>query len=229
MRINDDNFDKLLTSALYRAAELDYGDMPSDEELEMTVQPSQRFRRKMKNLLRNPRRHIRSQRRPVYLKVLRSAAAVFIALTILFGAAMAASPTVRAAVVGFFRTWLEDRTIYEIPTRDLDSEWTFGYIPEGFELVEKLLMEFQQHVYIYQNSDSARIGIVISSGKQIVDNEHSDFYQITINGNPADVYETNDPLHPSIVVMYDKANGVFITFNAEIEISEIIKIAENIE
>jgi hypothetical protein len=228
MRTDETNFDKLLTSALCRAAELDYEDMPGDDELDIMVQPSQRFQRKMKNLLRNPRRHIRNQRRPIYLKVLRNAAAVFLAVMVLLGAAMAVSPTVRAAVVDFVRIWLSDRTRYETPYRDLDCEWTFGYIPEGFELVEKHINELT-HFYVYEKSDSTLLFISVSSGAQVVDNEHSDFHHTTINGNPSDIYVTNDPLYPSIVVMYDKTNGVFITFISEIEISEIIKIAENTE
>jgi hypothetical protein len=228
MRIDDASFDKLLTVALYRAAELDYGDIPSDDELDLTIEPSQRFQRKMRDLLRNPNRHIRSQRRPLYLKVMRYAAAIFIAFTLLLGTAMAASPTVRAAVVNFVRTWFEDRTEYQIPGSELHREWAFGYIPDGFELIEEARNELQQF-YVYQNTNSTNIFITISSGRQSVDNEHSDFYQMTINGNAVDVYESNDPQYHSIIVMHDEMYGVFITLNSEIDISELIKIAENIE
>ena len=72
MIYTDEEFDELLTASLYRATELDYmADMPSDEELDKMIQPSLRFQRRMKALLRNPKRYIRSIRRPVYLKVLR--------------------------------------------------------------------------------------------------------------------------------------------------------------
>jgi hypothetical protein len=227
MRIDDAGFEKLLTAALHRAAELDYEDAISDEELALAVQPSQRFQRKMKNLLRNPPRHIRNQRRPIYLKMLRSAAAVFVAVTVLFGAVMAASPTVRAAVVNFVRTWLEDRTIYETPDRDMYGDWTFGYIPEGFVLIEEFDTE-AHFIHIYQNDDSISISITISSGKQVVDNEHSVFYETTINGNAADIYESNNPEYPNVIVMYYETTGVVITLVSEIDVSQLIRIAENI-
>jgi len=224
---NDAEFDKLLTSALYRAAELDYIDSLSDEELEREVQPSPRFKRRMGALLRNPNRYARAQRRPLYLKVLRSAAAVFVAITVLFSGAMAVSPTVRAAVVSFVRTWYEDRTEYEIPLRVLDEEWTFGYIPEGYELTDEFLTDLQM-VYFYKNVHADRIMIAISSGKQIVDNEHSDFRSTTINGHATDIYESNDPDYPSFLVMHDEVSGVFITILADVDDVDIIRIAENI-
>jgi hypothetical protein len=228
MRIDDASFDKLLTVALYRAAELDYGDIPSDDELDSTIQPSLRFQRKMRNLLRNPNRHIRNQRRPIYMRVMRNAAAVFIVFTVLLGAAMAASPTVRAAVVSFVRTWFEDRTEYQSPERGLSREWTFCYIPSGFELIEEFKNELQQ-LYVYQNVDSTTLSITITSGKLAVDNEHSDFYHVVIDGNTVDVYESNNKEYPSIIVVYNEAYRVFITLVSEIEINELIKVTENIE
>jgi len=227
MRVGDTSFDKLLTAALYRAAELDYGDAMSDEEIDLAVQPSQRFQRKMRTLLRNPIRYKRNQHRPLYMKAMRSAAAVFIAVTILFGAAMAASPTVRAAVVSFVRTWLEDRTTYQVPDRDIHGDWTVGYIPEGFLLIDE--EDAETHVLlVYQNNDSVSISIIISSGKKVVDNEHSVFYETTINGNAADIYESNDPLYPNMVVIHFETFGVIISLVSDIDVSELIRIAENI-
>ena len=227
MVYNDAEFDKLLTTALFRAAELDYVDSLSDEELEQKVQPSSRFKRRMDALLRNPNRYVRNQRRPLYLKVLRSAAAVFIAITVVFSGAMAVSPTVRAAVVNFVRTWFEDRTVYEIPSHELDNGWTVGYIPDGFELIEELDLGLQL-ILFFEDNDSATIFIQFSTGKQIVDNEHSVFYEITVNGNPTDIYESNDVEHPSIIVMHEEKAGVFVTIISKIDVRELIRIAENI-
>lgn len=228
MRIDDAQFDELLTAALYRADELDYYDMPSDEELEQLVQPSPRFQRKMKSLLRDPNRYIRSRRLPIYVKVMRSAAAVFIVLTLLLGSAMAVSPTVRAAVVNFVRTWFEDRTVYQTPDHVLDKEWTFGFIPEGFKLIDAIETELHL-LYIYQNDHALILSITVSREKQVVDNEHSVFSQTVLSGRSADIYESIDPQYPSIIVIFDELSGVFITLVSEIDVGELIRIAENIE
>jgi hypothetical protein len=225
----DEEFDELLTASLYRAAELDYmADMPSDEELDKMIQPSLRFQRRMKALLRNPKRYIRNIRRPVYLKILRSAAAVFISFVILLGAAMAVSPTVRAAVSNFVRSWFEDRTEYWTPEDGENKEWSFGYIPEGFELL--LLDEVETNSYrVYQNAKAETIVISISTGSRIIDNEHSIFYEAVIGGRAADVYESIDPEYQHIIVLHDEESGVVISIISDIEMGTLIQIAEGIE
>jgi len=227
MLMDDIEFEEILTAALYRASELDTENAPSDAELDNLVQPSPRFQRKIRALLRNPNVYARNQRRPVYFRVMRVAAVIFIVLTVMFTATIAISPTVRAAVVTFVRTWLEDRTEYYVPHSNLNQDWTVGYIPEGFELIEEVY-HFLQIELVYGNDENMEIYINISTGNQIVDNEHSDFYNTIINGNIADVYVSNDEDAPNIIVMIQDLTGVLITFVSELDISELLKIAENI-
>jgi hypothetical protein len=228
MKISDAEFDILLTKAIYRAAKLDYCAAPTDDELDEIIHPSLRFRRRLKAMLSNHGRYIRSYRRPIYLRVLRTAAIFLIAFTVLLGAAMAVSPTVRAAVTDFVRSWFEDRTIYQTSGHELDREWVFEYIPEGFELSDRIINEIKQFS-VYQDSNGVYIFIIISSGKQTIDNEHSDFYQTRINGKAADIYESNVRAYPNTVLVYDDRSDVFITLVSEIDIDEIIKIAEHIK
>ena len=46
MSMSDAEFEKLLAAALIRANELDYEEIPSEEELHRIIQPSQRFLRR---------------------------------------------------------------------------------------------------------------------------------------------------------------------------------------
>jgi len=222
------NFDKLLTDALYRAAELEYMEKPTNDVLDKKNQPSKQFKKKITIMLRNPQSYIRNLKRPVYLRVIRAAAVVLIAFTVLFGTTMAVSPTVRAAVVAFVRTWFEDRTIYQIPDRELNEGLTFGYIPEGFVLVEEIDLDLQL-IYVFQDIDSTIIYITVSSGSLTIDNEDSFYYRTTINGFPAEVYESTDDEKPSVLVVHKENTGIFITLVSKINTSELIKIAENIE
>ena len=228
MHISDDIFDELLTAALYRAVELDCADLPSDEELDRLVQPSSRFTRRMNELLRNPNRYLRNHRRPVYIKALRIAASLAVTFTILIGAAIAVSPTVRAAVFGFVRTWFSDRTVYQPVELASHRGWTFSYIPSGFELTEDIETDLKS-LFVYQNSGGMMITINILNGKQAIDNEHSAFSYRIINGRTVDIYESNDEKYPNVIAVYDEETGDFITIYSEIEIGELIKIAENIK
>jgi len=227
LTIDDAVFEERLKAALIRAAELDYGNKPSDEELERTVHPSPRLERRMKALLRNPRRYVRSRRKPIYLKVLQTAASVAVALAVLLATAMAVSPTVRAAVVGFVRSWFSDRVIYETQPTVIEGEFTFGYIPVGFELVDTIRTDHYIR-YTYSNSDSTPITITVSNGKHELDNEHSDYVQTTIGDCITDVYKSNDPLYPNIIVIYMDANKAIVDIISQVDLDELTKIAENI-
>ena len=227
MRMTDAEFEVLLAAAVNRAAELDYAEIPSDDEIDKFIQPSAQAQQKMKALLRDPNRYVRSLHRPIYLKAMRFAASFLMTLLVLLGATMAVSPTARAAVVDFVRSWFEDRTVYETPDRDLHSEWGFGYIPEGFELIDKFQTEV--HIlYIYQDETASLLTITVSREKQVVDNEHSEFYQVTINERLSDIYESNDPLYPSMIIIYDESSGLFVTLVSDLDITELIMIAESI-
>jgi len=164
----------------------------------------------------------------MYKKIMRVAASFLIAITFLFGVTMAVSPTARAAVVNFVRTWFEDRTIYHVPPQNLNRDWSFGYIPDGFELVEEINDEHQK-IFIWEDENLLPIYIIITTGDATIDNEHYNFYTITINGNIADVYESIDDEYPSMIAIHDKQNGVIIILWAYLDVNEVIKIAENIE
>jgi len=227
MSIDDAYLDKLLTDALYRAAELDYMEEPTEEELDNIIHPSNQFKRKMSTLLRNPQSYIRSHQKPVIIRVIRVAAAVFVACIVLFATTMAVSPTVRAAVVGFVRTWFEDRTTYQIPDRDLSAGLTFSYIPDGFVLLEEIDLDIQL-IYIFQSVDSITINVTVSSGKLIVDNEDSFYYSTTTNDFPVEVYERIDDEKLNVIIVHHESRGVYITLESEIEVAELLLIAESI-
>jgi hypothetical protein len=202
IRIDDTEFDARLTAALYRAAELDYEEQFGGD-------------------------YVRNRRRPPHMRAFRNAAAVFAMVAVLFGATLAVSPTVRAAVSNFTRSWFADRTRYTVTGPDVIGEWTFGYIPEGFELVHEADSELSIF-HVYENEKAELVIISISAESTIVDNEHYDFYQMTVSGYPTDVYESNDPLYPNMLVVYKGEEAVIIAIISEIDVNELIKIAEGI-
>lgn len=228
MSMNDKQFNNLLIEALNRAAEIDYMDSLSDDEIDKLVQPSPHFKNKMKNLLYNPNRHKRIKQETICLRVAKIAAAVVLIATVLFGATMAVLPTSRAWFMNFIRSWYEDRTVYVTPASEIDREWNFGYIPEGFELADKIDLELEL-VYVFKNEYSSYIHIFISSGGMSVDNENAVFSSITANERTIDIYESISHEHPNIVVLHYEHFGGNITIISEIEIERLIEIAKNIK
>jgi len=229
MYIDEARFESLLKAALQRAVELDIEEMPSDEELDEIIKPSPRFERRMRALLRNPHSYIKNQKRPVYLRILRHVAAVVIAVTTLFGATMVISPQARATVIEFVSSWSDGRTVYRTSNNTARGDWTIGYIPAGFKLQLEEDDELSLfYYYEHENDDLVRIFINIGGGSLMVGNENTTFYQTVINGRTADIYESNDVLYPSIIVIFDSATEDIICIISELDINELIKIAENI-
>jgi hypothetical protein len=224
MRIDDAEFDARLTAALYRAAELDYAEQCGSDTAQETPDSPQ-FRRKTASFLRNPHRYVRNRRRPVRIRILRSAAAVFAIVVVLFGAAVATSPAVRATVSNLTHSWFEDRTIYIVTEPNITDGWTFGYIPDGFELVHEADSE-HGIFHVYENGNAEAITVSISAGSAIVDNEHETFYQTVINGHTADIYEDSTGERQNIVVVYNETESVIAIVTSAIGVNELIKIAE---
>ena len=228
MYIDDEKFDELLTAALYRASEIDSADDPTDEELEKLIKPSPRAQRRMNALIRNPKAYIRRHQRPVYLKVLRSAAAVFVSVMILFGATVAVSTSVRAAVSNFVRSWFEDSTEYWTPESDLDHKLSLGYMPDGFELFAQQDLNTDS-ILKYKNSENVEINIIVSRGSHLIDNEHYTIVETVINDFAADIYESTESVYPNRIMLHENTAGVIISIISDVELDELIKIAEGIE
>ncbi|MDR0916098.1 MAG: DUF4367 domain-containing protein [Oscillospiraceae bacterium] len=224
--MNDVIFEERLTNALLRAAELDY--FPKADEIQNAT-PSARHERQIRAMLRNPNAYAARLRRPLYKKILRTAAIIIVALSLALGAAMTV-PQVRAAVVNFVRSWFADHTEYKTGTQTESdvSGWGFGYIPDGYELTNERVGE-QTALYVYENSDDL-IVITISgnTGKLLVDNEYYEYYTTQIGGAAADVYVSNEAGYTSSVVLYRERENVLIVIDAELDVSELVKIAENI-
>jgi len=227
MEISEIDFERQLKAALIKAAEIDYmSKIPPDDEI--IVSPT--LKHKMHRLLRNPSGYIRNRRRPIFMRVLRTAAMVAISLTIAFGALMTV-PKVRAAVVDFVRSWFSTHTEYRIvglPNTEIGA-WKIGYVPQGYELANDysdVLGVFLE----FRNAEGALLFIDITGGAGAIylDNEHAEFYEIDINGNSADVYESNTVGYPSHIIVYDAGKTITITVSGETEIEELIETAKSI-
>ena len=233
MNDDEDKFDKRLTSALLRTAELDYcAGLPPVEELDRLVIPSKGFRRRMAKMLKNPIVYIRNQKRPPYLRALRAAAMIVLVLSVLLGAAML-NPTARAYIIRVVRTVFSGYNTYtysEKTGKSIRTDWEFGYIPEGFELVVQDITVDRSY-YEYENVDKAYFIILIGgdSGTIYLDNEHTDFYQLEIQGETADIYKALDGYKMNSIVWYREAHDVIILIVGMLDINECIYIAENIK
>lgn len=111
------------------------------EALDRAGEPafSARYLRQRMRLLADPLSWARKAARPLWKKALQSAACVLLACTLTLGALMAASPTVRAAVLNWLREISGSEVTYHASSRDAletPPSWRPAWLPEGWAMAD---------------------------------------------------------------------------------------------
>lgn len=232
--MDDRKFDALLRRALMDAAMEDA--RPAWEGAEAPdIQWSPRYRRRMRRLLNDPYGTVKRLTRPMWKKVLQTAACVVLATVVALGGLLAVSPTARAKVWALVGQWFETNTEYRFHGSAVgyapDVIWRPTYLPAGFSETEADEVDPAQRI-LFTNTQGETIVLEyqpIQDGMGYgIDNEHSDFSRISIHGNPADLYISNTESWPNFLLWTDENERTAFLLTSEIESSEIILIAESV-
>ena len=130
-----EQFDALLRSALMDANLYEYRDVM---ERAKTPDFSSRYRRECMRMLADPLRWMKRKIQPVWQKVLRNAACFLLACLVALGGLMAASPTVRAAVLNWLRELNGRLIVYRSTNVEAEPtaawDWRPAWLPDGWVL-----------------------------------------------------------------------------------------------
>ena len=153
---------------------------------EETYSFSARFEKKMQQLLRRAKH-------PVFYQVMRYAAVIVLAVTVLFGAVFAVSPTVRAAVIGWVQSVFHEFYKYSSEeTTPPDVEYEY-YLPESFDDYSLLTTLDDQNgkTYVYTNKQGQIMQFSYShasNGENLyVNAEDYEVFADLLGNNPADI------------------------------------------
>lgn len=231
--MTDREFDALLRRALTdnvraRQARVFADGLPLPEH-------TRRYLRWEKKLLADPFGFARRQARPVWKKALQTAASILLCFAVLFGAIMAVSPSARAWVVDRVIYWMEDFTrfrFYDEEAQGLSANWRPAYIPEGFVETQADWSEDAHWLYLtYENGIGGIIVLDALPAEENfsfnVDNEHSDYHEIEINGQPASLFSSNTEGYPSYLIWVNADHSTAFQLSANIDTDELIRIAES--
>ena len=196
-------------------------------------QTSPAHRRWERGLLADPAGFARRRRRPVWQKALRTAACLVLCTALALGAVMAASPSARAWVVDRVVTWMQTYAEFQFLSSDphgVTADWRPAYIPEGFEETEADWDEAVNELsVVYENHDGLRITIIALPAEQggsfLVDNEHADYQEIEVNGQPASLFISNTDGYPNYLLWTSADKGTMFVLMSRISTDEIIAIA----
>lgn len=159
------------------------------------------------------------------------AAIVFLLLGITLGGVLAFSPQARAVVKQIVKIFYSDHNSYRFGTDYVElhkGDYTLGYIPEGFKLIEEgeVPTGFYQYHDRYDGSTLDFVYYSANAGTIAIDNEHMKHQDITINGLKGVIAHDAESLFTSAFLLDD---GVVLKITGDFEYDTAIKILENIQ
>ena len=174
---------------------------------EETYSFSARFEKKMQRLLRRAKH-------PVFYQVMRYAAVIVLAVTVLFGAVFAVSPTVRAAVIGWVQSVFHEFYKYSSEeTTPPDVEYEY-YLPESFDDYSLLTTLDDQNgkTYVYTNKQGQIMQFSYShasNGENLyVNAEDYEVFADLVGNNPADIYISKTDERENVIIWQDNSQNV---------------------
>ena len=189
---------------------------------------SARFEKKMQRLLRRAKH-------PVFYQVMRYAAVIVLAVTVLFGAVFAVSPTVRAAVIGWVQSVFHEFYKYtseETTPPDVEYEY---YLPESFEDYSLLTAVDEENgktfVYINANGEILQFSYLRGSDEEsyFIETEGYTVYRDKVREYSATIFISKTTERENLIVWQDYDKNVLFTISAFADKDKLLGIAEKIK
>lgn len=219
----------ILKAALQEAYSMELAGMSSEEELiedkGLTFSPA--FERKMKKL-------IRRTDHPIRYRVAQIAACLLLAALLSGCTALAISPEVRAAFVGWVRETYEIWFVYKYEGEDQelpkDTEFQITWLPEGFVEVEHSASKNQSHT-LYLDGNNNFISFIytrsMESATLFIEESEVGAQTVQIGDLYADLYLGQRLGGANALVWYDR--GALFGLQGNCSSEELIKIAESVK
>ena len=185
------------------------------------------FEKKMQRLLRRAKH-------PVFYQVMRYAAVIVLAVTVLFGAVFAVSPTVRAAVIGWVQSVFHEFYKYSSEeTTPPDVEYEY-YLPESFDDYSLLttIDEIDGKTYIYASTTGMMLQFsYVYGGKtsMYVNSDNMERFGTVVGELAADVYISKTGTETNVIVWQDPSNDVLLVLSAFADKEELPQLAEKVQ
>ena len=220
-------FDSILTRAFRDAVKADMEEDKNTAPVKLTPEHLKAERRAY-NKYEAMERQL--DKRSIHPRLRRAVSAVLIAGCVGF-VTMISIPKVRAAVAEVVIEFFEKYVSFDF-TRSGDSsaregEYTFGYIPDGFELVEQYEDPLTKEC-VYKDGNGSELSILYVPTKNTIlmnDIENAEYSEIEINGYRA--YIMDSAAYNNARLLFDDGKNVF-TIVGNLPKEEFLKIAENI-
>jgi len=230
--VTDQELDRLMKQILLDAVKLDMEEL---DKIDAVFTPSARYRRQIAAMQRNPLKWMRQKARPLWKRILRQAAMLFLVLSAGFGCVMVTVPSARGAAVRWMLEWYDTCVIYryegKLPQHELPM-YILTWLPEGFE--EKTREDFPSMMSCkYEDSEGNRIYLVywfVQEGRvSAIETENQSITSITVNGHEGLYFESPNQEDYNTITWIDLESGIQFQIDACIDFSGILHMADSVE
>ena len=219
--------EEMLREAAQEATKAYLESLPEPEECQHTFSPA--FERRMNRLLR------REKHKTLYPS-LRRIAGFLLVLVLCGGVFLGTNAQAREAFFGWISEQVEGVRRYFHVGEATPSSEIVRYqidIPEGYQLEDSQERE-AFFDYFYENEAKEYITFTYqyvtetSIGETYFDDREAEKKQITIHGNPADLYISYSEEEDNTVVWVDQKTGALISITAFMDEEALIELAESV-
>lgn len=232
------DFDGWLRDALIDANLLQFEAVLADADArEFDFSP--RYCRQRMRMLADPFGWAKRQGRSPWVRAARNAACVLLACTVALGALMAASPAVRAAVLGWLREFGGDTVTYSSPYCPAPADagpqdWRLTWLPEGYTLQEPYInSSISKWSFLSADTgDTLDFGCSAPGGDSRVQvgtlpEPERVWERVSVRGIPADYYAGD--ADTSQLLVWETPEGFLLRLLARTQIDRetLVKIAES--
>ena len=151
--MTDNELDVLMRRVLLDSLKLDWEKEP---EPTLPFVPSSSHQRQISAMLLDPLAWERKRAVSIWKKIVRRVAVILLIISLGFSGLIAASPTVRAALVQWITEWYEDHIIYRYTGTDINEEmqqYKIAELPEGYAEDENERIEEPNYIDIVYRND----------------------------------------------------------------------------
>ena len=193
------------------------------------VETSLKFQKSMQSLLSNPKK-----------RAAKMVATIALIGILSFGMLMLISPKVYAAVVNWVTEWYDTYVMYRFSGEHTESdlpEYQLSYIPEGYHHDAEILSTPND----YSRATSMRFmaysgdhwlffqyGPMDSGSAMSIELENMSVSEISINGNPGQLYSSATETQSSCITWIDTKSNICFFIDCFLSDDELIYTAQNV-
>lgn len=218
--------DEMLAEATAEVNDAMLKSLPNESECDH--QFSHRFERKMKSV-------IRRAEHPTIYRIVYRAACLLLILVFSFTTILAVSPTARAAFFGWIKETYESFVNYHLEDTESNNVSNLVYRIEELppEYTEIAISEdVNNYMGIYADPDGNLLYFSYSTSPDTayfsVKAEGATLLNVSVAGNPADLYLSEDSTKSNCIIWCDEENNAILYISAMLDKDMLLKLAESV-